>query len=52
MSLRSDTAVLAIELVADGVPAPALSHVRDRIAALDGELLVEEGRVSARIPCR
>jgi len=52
VSLRSDTAVLAIELVADGVPAPALSHVRDRIAALDGELLVEEGRVSARIPFR
>jgi signal transduction histidine kinase len=52
LSLRTDTAALAIELVADGVPAAALSHVRDRIAALDGELVVEEGRVSARIPCR
>jgi signal transduction histidine kinase len=52
LSLRTDTAALAIELAADGVPAAALSHVRDRIAALDGELVVEEGRVSARIPCR
>jgi signal transduction histidine kinase len=51
LSLRADTAALAIELVPDGVPAAALSHVRDRIAALDGELVVEEGRVSARIPC-
>jgi signal transduction histidine kinase len=52
LALRTDTAALAIELVADGVPAGALSHIRDRIAALDGELVVEEGRVSARIPCR
>jgi signal transduction histidine kinase len=50
MSLRADAGSLTIELAAEAVDGANLSHARDRIAALDGELAVEGARVSARIP--
>jgi signal transduction histidine kinase len=49
VSLRADAGTLTIEL-ADAADSAKLSHPRDRIAALDGELAVESGHVSARIP--
>jgi signal transduction histidine kinase len=51
VSLRADADGLAIELAAATIDATKLSHARDRIAALDGELAVEGGRVSARVAC-
>ena len=50
-SLHADADTLTIELGAEAVDGARLSHARDRIAALDGELAVDGGRVSARIPC-
>jgi signal transduction histidine kinase len=51
VSLRAAGA-LAIELAADVVDGAKLSHARDRIAALDGDLALDGGRISARIPYR
>jgi signal transduction histidine kinase len=50
VSLHADAGTLAIELAIETVDGAKLSHARDRIAALDGELAVEGGHVSARIP--
>jgi signal transduction histidine kinase len=50
VSLHADAGTLMIELAADAVDGAKLSHPRDRIAALDGELAVEGGHVSTRIP--
>jgi signal transduction histidine kinase len=50
VSMRADARALTIELGAEAVDSAQLSHARDRIAALDGELAVEGGHVSARIP--
>jgi signal transduction histidine kinase len=50
VSMRADARALTIELDADAVDGARLSHARDRIAALDGELAVEGGHVSTRIP--
>ena len=50
MSMRADARALTIELDADAVDGAQLSHAGDRIAALDGELAVEGGHVSTRIP--
>jgi signal transduction histidine kinase len=50
VSLHADAGTLAIELAADTLEAANLSHPGDRIAALDGELAVEDGHVSTRIP--
>ena len=50
VSMRADVRALTIELDADAVDGAQLSHARDRIAALDGELSLEGGHVSARMP--
>jgi signal transduction histidine kinase len=50
VSLHADAGTLTIELAAEAVDGAKLSHARDRVAALDGELAVDGGRVSARIP--
>jgi signal transduction histidine kinase len=50
VSLHADADTLTIELAAEAVDGPQLSHASDRIAALDGELAVDGGRVNARIP--
>jgi signal transduction histidine kinase len=50
VALHADAGTLTIELAAEAVDGAKLSHAGDRIAALDGELAVEGGHVSARIP--
>jgi signal transduction histidine kinase len=50
VALHADAGTLTIELAADAVDGAKLLHARDRIAALDGELAVGGGHVSARIP--
>jgi signal transduction histidine kinase len=50
VSLHADAGTLTIELAAETLDGPKLVHARDRIAALNGELAVEGGHVSARIP--
>jgi hypothetical protein len=50
VSLHADAGTLTIELAAEALDAAKLSHPRDRIAALDGEVAVEVGHISARIP--
>jgi signal transduction histidine kinase len=51
VSLHADAGTLTIELAAEALDGANLSHARDRIAALDGEVAVEGDRVSAWIPC-
>jgi signal transduction histidine kinase len=50
VSMRGDARALTIELDTEAVDGAQLSHARDRIAALDGELAVEGCHVSSRIP--
>jgi signal transduction histidine kinase len=50
VSVCADAGMLTIELAAEALDGAKLSHPRDRIAALDGELAVEGGRASAEIP--
>jgi signal transduction histidine kinase len=50
VSLHADSGTLTIELAAEAVDGAKLSHARDRIGALDGELALDGGRVNARIP--
>jgi hypothetical protein len=50
VSLHADAGTLTIELAAEVVDGAKLSHPRDRIAALDGELAVAGGHVRTRIP--
>jgi signal transduction histidine kinase len=51
VSLHADADALTIDLAAGAVDSANLSHPRDRIGALDGELAVDGGHVRARIPC-
>jgi signal transduction histidine kinase len=50
VELTADGGALQVELTADGGPATTLAHARDRIGALEGELVARAGRVSASIP--
>jgi signal transduction histidine kinase len=50
VSLCADADMLTIELAAEALDGAKLSHPRDRIAALDGELAVDGGHASAGIP--
>jgi signal transduction histidine kinase len=50
VALHADSGTLTIELAAEAPDGARLSHPRDRIAALDGELVVEGDHLTARIP--
>jgi signal transduction histidine kinase len=50
VSLHAAEGVLAVEVAGIELDSGRLSRARDRVAALDGELSLETGRASARIP--
>jgi hypothetical protein len=50
VALHADSGTLTIELAAEAPDGAKLSHPHDRIAALDGELVLEGDHLTARIP--
>jgi signal transduction histidine kinase len=50
VSLRAVAGILSIELDSDALEGTQLSHAHDRLAALDGDLELDGGHASARIP--
>jgi hypothetical protein len=50
VSLCAVAGVLSIELESEALWGAQLSHARDRLAVLDGDLALDGGHASARIP--
>lgn len=51
VSLSAAAGVLSIELISEELDGSQLTHARDRIAALDGDLSIDGRHASAHIPC-